>query len=99
MNFSTLIRMGEQAGLKDYRLLTQKEFLVENGLLGRLQNHEGRDPFSPEARRNRAIRQPLLSDGMSELFKVLIQKKVSRSNLRFTFSRPCRDADGPKRTF
>ncbi|CAG7620479.1 hypothetical protein PAECIP111802_00670 [Paenibacillus allorhizosphaerae] len=75
VNFSALIRAGENGGLKATELMTQKQFLVRNGLLQRLQSHDARDPFSPEARRNRAIRQLLLSDQMSELFKVLIQKK------------------------
>lgn len=75
VNFSALIDAGCEAGLRHYRLMTQKQFLVENGLLGRLQAHDAADPFAPAARRNRAIRQLLLSDQMSELFKVLVQKK------------------------
>ncbi|TVY09618.1 class I SAM-dependent methyltransferase [Paenibacillus cremeus] len=75
VNFSSLIRAGEEAGLTSSQLLTQKQFLVENGLLLKLQDHDARDPFSPAAKRNRAIRQLLISDQMSELFKVLIQKK------------------------
>ncbi|MCZ8511209.1 SAM-dependent methyltransferase [Paenibacillus filicis] len=75
VNFSALLHAGEAAGVTESRLLTQKQFLVEQGLLSKLQDHDAADPFSPAARRNRAIRQLLLSDQMSELFKVLIQKK------------------------
>lgn len=75
VNFSALMRAGDEAGLTLVQWTTQKQFLLEQGLLGQLQNHSGADPFSAAARRNRAIRQLLLSDGMSELFKVLIHKK------------------------
>nr|WP_275983880.1 SAM-dependent methyltransferase [Paenibacillus hamazuiensis] len=74
VNFSACIRAGRENGLES-RLMTQKQFLLECGILQRLQNHPGLDPFSPEARKNRAIRQLLLSDQMSELFKVLVQTK------------------------
>lgn len=75
VNFSACIRAGEEAGLVRWTLETQREFLVKNGILERLQAHDGSDPFGAEARNNRAIRQLLLSDQMSELFKVLIQHK------------------------
>lgn len=75
VNFSALLEAGEEAGLETVAFVTQKQFLVETGILNGLQDHDARDPFSPAARRNRAIRQLLLSDRMSELFKVLIQQK------------------------
>lgn len=74
VDFSACIRAGELSGLSS-AYMTQKQFLLENGILELLQQHSGTDPFSPEAKRNRSIRQLLLTDGMSELFKVLIQKK------------------------
>ncbi len=60
------VRLGWQA----HWYGTQKQFLVDSGVLGKLVRHDIADPFHPVARRNRAIRQLLLSDGMSELFKV-----------------------------
>ncbi|WP_281888155.1 class I SAM-dependent methyltransferase [Paenibacillus sp. YYML68] len=75
VNFSALRETGEAQGLATECYETQKQFLVRHGLLNKLQSHAATDPFSPEARRNRAIRQLLLSDQMSELFKVLIQRK------------------------
>jgi SAM-dependent MidA family methyltransferase len=75
VNFSACIRVGIEAGIEEWKLLTQKDFLVEAGILDQLQNDFSGDPFGPAARRNRAIRQLLLSDQMSELFKVLIQTK------------------------
>ena len=75
VNFEWVAKAAEEAGFRRLSLRTQKQFLVDNGILQRLQNHDGRDPFSPAARENRAIRQLLLSDGMSELFKVLTMEK------------------------
>ncbi|MDP5273138.1 class I SAM-dependent methyltransferase [Chengkuizengella axinellae] len=75
VNFSTGIRTGESLGFNDWSYMTQKEFLIQNGILDQLQQHDFTDPFHPTAKKNRAIRQLLLSDQMSELFKVLIQKK------------------------
>lgn len=77
VNFEWCMEAAEAAGFCDIRLTTQKSFLVEHGVLDRLKPHDGADPFSPEARSNRAIRQLLLSDGMSELFKVLTMRKES----------------------
>jgi hypothetical protein len=59
------MKAAESAGFQNIRLCTQKQFLLEQGVLGRLQGHSGLDPFSPEARANRAIRQLLLSDGIN----------------------------------
>lgn len=71
VNFSACIRSGLAAGCTSYTFTTQKQFLLEAGILHRLQEIASADPFHPAMRRNRSIRQLLLSDGMSELFKVL----------------------------
>ncbi|HZG55898.1 class I SAM-dependent methyltransferase [Paenibacillus sp.] len=76
VNFEWCAEAAEAAGFADVRVVTQKQFLVDEGVLNKLQNHAGRDPFSPEARANRAIRQLLISDGMSELFKVMTMEKT-----------------------
>ncbi|WP_159883908.1 class I SAM-dependent methyltransferase [Paenibacillus puerhi] len=75
VNFSAFMEAGEAKGMETVLYQTQKQFLVEQGILGLLQNHDASDPFSETAKRNRAIRQLLLSDSMSELFKVLVQRK------------------------
>jgi SAM-dependent MidA family methyltransferase len=76
VNFTACLQAAALAGFGNLRLITQREFLVEQGLLHKLQAlPPGTDPFSPEAKRNRAIRGLLLSEGMSELFKVMIAKK------------------------
>jgi len=75
VNFSACIREGTKSGMTEWSLVTQKQFLLDAGILDKLQNHQVTDPFHPIARRNRAIRQLLLGDGMAESFKVLTQKK------------------------
>lgn len=78
VDFTVCRKAAKGASADEVKLLTQKEFLVGEGILERLQSHYGLDPFSPAAKKNRAIRQLLLSDGMSELFKVLIINKEKR---------------------
>lgn len=80
VNFSDMIRCGEQAGLTGSELMTQKEYLLKAGILNELQDHTSVDPFHPAARRNRFIRQLLLSDGMGDTFKVLVQWPESLCN-------------------
>ncbi|WP_238392583.1 class I SAM-dependent methyltransferase [Paenibacillus antri] len=75
VNFEWCAAVAGEAGFGEIGVTTQKSFLVEHGILNKLRNHDGADPFSPEARANRAIRQLLLSDGMSELFKVMTMWK------------------------
>ncbi|MHA6484744.1 class I SAM-dependent methyltransferase [Paenibacillus sp. strain BS8-2] len=75
VNFSALRREAERSGFRTIYYGTQKQFLVDHGILALLQEHDGVDPFSSAAKRNRAIRQLLLSDGMSESFKVLLLEK------------------------
>lgn len=75
VNFSSCIRSGLSVGLHNWSLVDQKTFLIQTGIMDKLQNHDMRDPFHPTVKKNRAIRQILWSDQMSELFKVLVQKK------------------------
>jgi SAM-dependent MidA family methyltransferase len=70
VNFTRIRQTLTQAGWEPLWQGTQKRFLVEQGVLDLLTGHAIADPFHPLARRNRAVRQLLLSDGMSELFKV-----------------------------
>lgn len=75
VNFSACLRAGEQVGFDDQRLIDQKTFLLEAGIMQKLKDHTAGDPFHPQVKVNRVIRQLLWSDRMSELFKVLIQVK------------------------
>ncbi|MFC5703614.1 class I SAM-dependent methyltransferase [Cohnella faecalis] len=76
VNFSILRKEAKASGWREIWYGSQKRFLVESGLLEKLVAHTVTDPFHPTVRRNRAIRQLLLSDGMSELFKVQIWEKT-----------------------
>lgn len=80
VNFSSCQLAARQSGFTHSKLQTQREFLVEQGILQRLQDHYDPNPFSEVSKRNRSIRQLLLSDQMSELFKVFIASKQSRIN-------------------
>ncbi|TFE31719.1 class I SAM-dependent methyltransferase [Cohnella luojiensis] len=72
VNFSHIRRCAEASGWRELWYGSQKRFLMESGVMEKLSSHALTDPFHPTVRKNRAIRQLLLSDGMSELFKVQI---------------------------
>jgi len=73
--FTMVQHAAEASGWRLAAYTTQKQFLVDNGVLELLQEHQELDPFSSAARENRAIRQLLLSDSMSESFKVMILER------------------------
>ncbi|WP_161601651.1 class I SAM-dependent methyltransferase [Paenibacillus luteus] len=73
--FTFIRHEAEKSGWQVSSYATQKQFLMEHGVLELLQNHSSADPFSEAARSNRAIRQLLLSDQMSESFKVMVLDK------------------------
>jgi SAM-dependent MidA family methyltransferase len=75
VDFDLIRYLASAAGWREKEYGTQKKFLVDAGVLTKLSEHDISDPFHPVVRRNRAIRQLLLSDGMSELFKVQIWVK------------------------
>lgn len=75
VDFSYCMKAALDAGFTEPRLQTQREFLMEQGIFEKLQNHFDPNPFSEVSKKNRAIRQLLLSDQMSELFKVLVLNK------------------------
>jgi SAM-dependent MidA family methyltransferase len=75
--FTFIQHEAEECGWQVASFTTQKQFLIDHGVLELLQNHTSTDPFSETARMNRSIRQLLLSDQMSESFKVMILDKGS----------------------
>jgi SAM-dependent MidA family methyltransferase len=75
VDFSACQRAAEEAGFLRQAYSTQTEFLVEAGIMEELQAHDGRDPFSAASKRNRSIRQLLISDQMGDTFKVLVLRK------------------------
>lgn len=72
VDFDICRQVAKEANASIIGYMTQKSFLLAQGLLHELQQHSNSNPFSAEARRNRAIRQLLLSDEMSERFQVLL---------------------------
>ncbi|WP_276355944.1 class I SAM-dependent methyltransferase [Cohnella caldifontis] len=76
VDFDLVRCRAEAAGWREIWYGSQKRFLVETGVLSKLSAHAISDPFDPLVRRNRSIRQLLLSDGMSELFKVQVWERV-----------------------
>jgi SAM-dependent MidA family methyltransferase len=75
IHFDKLIKAGKQSHLDFYAMYRQDEFLLKAGLLGKLQEHDDRDPFSETSKRNRAIRSLLLQGGISSSFHIIIQSK------------------------
>lgn len=75
VNFTAIRDAAVHAGWEPLWYGTQQRFLIASGVLDRLAAHACTDPFAPVVRRNRQIRQLLLSDGMGELFKVQIFAK------------------------
>ncbi|MBO7743863.1 SAM-dependent methyltransferase [Paenibacillus sp. MWE-103] len=75
VNFTACMAAAAAAGWERVYYDTQKQFLVDEGVLADFAPHDGTDPFGEAARHNRAIRQLLLSDAMSETFKVLALRK------------------------
>lgn len=73
--FTFIRHAAELSGWQVTSYTTQKQFLIEHGVMDLLQNNYSTDPFSAAARSNRAIRQLLLSDQMSETFKVMVLDK------------------------
>jgi SAM-dependent MidA family methyltransferase len=82
VNFSALMDVAAAHGLETCGFYTQQQFLIQAGILKRLQEHTGGDPFRNEAaKRNRAIQQLIMPTGMGQAFRVLIQGKNVDSDI------------------
>ncbi|MBT2687083.1 SAM-dependent methyltransferase [Bacillus sp. ISL-47] len=75
IHFDSLIRIGDQHGLKFIQKLRQDEFLLSTGILHELEDHYDPNPFSEVSKRNRAIRSLIMPSGMSSAFHVILQQK------------------------
>ncbi|CAM3676254.1 SAM-dependent methyltransferase [Aeromicrobium ponti] len=75
IHFDSLIRIGDQYGLKFIHKLRQDEFLLSTGILQELEDHYDPNPFSEVSKRNRAIRSLIMPSGMSSAFHVILQHK------------------------
>lgn len=74
VHFSALMDRGERVGLQNLICTTQARFLQLAGVFNQLMK-PSMDPFGPEAKRNRAIRQLVAEGGMGDAFRVLVQAK------------------------
>jgi SAM-dependent MidA family methyltransferase len=77
VDFTSLMRKGEEVGLRSTGLTTQYRFLISLGFLEEAQKRLGEDQGSLEGMRDRlAMKTLILPDGgMGDVFKVLIQHK------------------------
>ena len=73
--FEELAKQGEEIGFTTFSLKKQNEFLLENGILDLLIEHQDRDPFSEKSRRNRSIIQFIHTGDISSFYYVLEQMK------------------------
>ncbi|WP_409301668.1 class I SAM-dependent methyltransferase [Peribacillus sp. SCS-155] len=75
IHFDSLGFYGEKFGLNKEFLYSQEQFLLKAGILDMLEQHDGVDPFSDAAKRNRAIRSLVSPGGISSYFRVMLQSK------------------------
>ncbi|MGB8956605.1 MAG: SAM-dependent methyltransferase, partial [Tumebacillaceae bacterium] len=76
VNFTALRDIGETRGWQTEFFGSQSKYLLQAGILQRLTDTMGRDPFhDPDQKRNRAIRQMIMPGGMGDHFKVLVQHR------------------------
>ncbi|MEJ8544614.1 class I SAM-dependent methyltransferase [Brevibacillus borstelensis] len=86
VNFSALIRAGEQEGFQKAAYMRQDQFLIRSGILEKAVNHTDRDPFTSQAmKRNRAIQQLIYPGGLGGMFRVLVQAKGEEASRRLRF--------------
>ena len=77
IHLDALTECGESLGLTTLYQLSQKEFLLQEGILTYLQDHFDPDPFSQTSRQNRAIRSFILNEGLANSFTVTLQAKTN----------------------
>lgn len=75
VNFEALEIWGKDFGLSTLSYQTQSHFLLEAGILEFLPRELPVDPFTPGAKRKRAIQQLIFPQAMGEAFQVLLQAK------------------------
>jgi SAM-dependent MidA family methyltransferase len=75
VHWDCIRKAGEEYGCLTACFQSQQDFLLEKGILNHLVENESRDPFSPEHKKNRAIRSLIMDNSISQYFQILIQKK------------------------
>lgn len=70
-----LVSILERNGFSLRESARQDQFLLEHGILDKLEEHSILDPFDPIVKRNRAIQSLISPSGMSPYFHVLVFEK------------------------
>lgn len=76
VHFDDLMQWGSAHRFETVSFNTQREWLLQEGVLQYLTEHQDPDPFSPVAKQNRAIVQLISPGGMGDTFKVLTQRRL-----------------------
>ena len=76
VNFSHLLALGDRYGFES-RLLSQREYLIERGILEKIVvRFEGEGP-EKHLQEKLAVKNLIVPGGISDYFKVLVQRKVN----------------------
>ncbi|MCL6610946.1 MAG: SAM-dependent methyltransferase [Peptococcaceae bacterium] len=85
VNFTDLIRWGEEAGLKTAGYTSQMYFLLNLGILDYLSSRGGVPSFDPLlVKETMAVKKLIMPEGMGSLFKVAVQYKGFGEEPRLT---------------
>lgn len=84
VNFSALIRWGEKAGLNETGFTDQAHFLINLGLMDRMQELQGKTSnYQDYLKKYLPLKNLIVPGGMGETFKVLVQHKgITVSSLK-----------------
>jgi SAM-dependent MidA family methyltransferase len=88
IHFDSFIEKGKQYGAEVAVFARQHEFLLSIGILDLLQENADPNPFSEGSKQNRAIRNLMIDDGMSNHFQVIVQEKGVKLEKEKLFSNP-----------
>jgi SAM-dependent MidA family methyltransferase len=88
IHFDSFIEKGKQYGAGVAVFTRQHEFLLSAGILDLLKENINPNPFSEGSKQNRAIRNLMMDDGMSNSFHVIIQEKGVKLEKEKLFSNP-----------
>lgn len=76
VNFSALIEYGRQSDLETVSFERQVAFLIRMGLIQMIEQREGKNPSRKELTERLALKNLFVPGGVSDNFRVLIQRKV-----------------------
>lgn len=89
VHFDVLTEVSQERGWSKLGYYNQSDFLLRAGIVDKLQEHNGGDPFRNKSiRLNRAIRELVSPEGMSRSFHVLALAKGSFEKKSYRFLEP-----------